>query len=184
MNRQIGRNLRIILIWTIVVLLAFIQFSSLIQVTKSTIDKNSNDDAMPILPSSISFPFSACLIIKDDNIILPEWLAYHYTVLPLRRLIVGVDLMSYTDPAPILHAFEDNTGMDVSIWKNDTWWSCVIVVVISSLELSAFKTSKEETHSLSSTREEIHSLTLLVSEKTLTKQFISVIYKLYIHKVA
>eukprot|EP00984_Skeletonema_dohrnii_P032193 scaffold25805_cov78-Skeletonema_dohrnii-CCMP3373.AAC.1 len=29
-------------------------------------------------------PWSACLLIKDNNIILPEWLAYHYTVLPLR----------------------------------------------------------------------------------------------------
>jgi len=94
MNRQ---TFRIICIWTIVVLLSFIQFSSLIQVTNSTIDKNSNDDdAMPILPDSFSFPFSACLIIKDDNIILPEWMAYHYTILPLRRLIVGVDVMSYT----------------------------------------------------------------------------------------
>ena len=83
---------------------------------------NSDDDAMPILPSSSSFPFSACLIIKDDNIILPEWLAYHYTILPLRRLIVGVDLMSYTDPTPILHAFQDNIGMDISIWRNDSWW--------------------------------------------------------------
>ena len=27
------------------------------------------------------FTFGACLLIKDDNQILPEWLAYHYTVL-------------------------------------------------------------------------------------------------------
>jgi len=108
MKRQIGRNLRIILIWTIVVLLAFIQLSSLIQVTKSTIDKNSNDDAMPILPSSISFPFSACLIIKDDNIILSEWLAYHYTILPLRRLIVGVDVMSYTGKSAFVLFYDMN----------------------------------------------------------------------------
>ena len=40
--------------------------------------------------------WSACLLLKDNNIILPEWLAYHYTVLPLRRLIVAVDPSSKT----------------------------------------------------------------------------------------
>ena len=68
------------------------------------------------------FSFSACLIIKDDNIILPEWLAYHYTVLPLHRLIVGVDPQSQTDPTPILDAFEENTQMNITIWRNDSFW--------------------------------------------------------------
>lgn len=35
--------------------------------------------------------FSACLIFKDDNDRLVEWIAYHYQVLPLRFLVVGVD---------------------------------------------------------------------------------------------
>ena len=39
---------------------------------------DADDDPKP------PFFFSACLLIKDNNIILPEWLAYHYTVLPLR----------------------------------------------------------------------------------------------------
>jgi hypothetical protein len=152
MNRNLGTvdylvKLRIIWIWA-TVLLVVIQFSSLIEVTKNTYRKN--DDAAFILPGNpttstisqtnnnnetgvssssanlistkASFPFSACLIIKDDNIILPEWLAYHYTVLPLRRLIVGVDVLSYTDPTPILHAFQDSTGMNITIWKNDSFW--------------------------------------------------------------
>lgn len=149
MNRNLGAvdylvKLRIIWIWAIV-LLVVIQFSSLIEVTNNTYRKN--DDAVFILPSNpkisisqtnnesgvsssstslistkASFPFSACLIIKDDNIILPEWLAYHYTVLPLRRLIVGVDPLSYTDPTSILHAFQDSTGMNITIWKNDSFW--------------------------------------------------------------
>eukprot|EP00984_Skeletonema_dohrnii_P032998 scaffold28279_cov83-Skeletonema_dohrnii-CCMP3373.AAC.1 len=67
------------------------------------------------------FSFSACLIIKDDSIILPEWLAYHYTVLPLGRLIVGVDPMSYTDPTPILDAYR-TIGMNITTWKNDSFW--------------------------------------------------------------
>jgi len=60
-------------------------------------------------------------MIKDNNILLPEWLAYHYTVLPLRRLIVGVDPLSHTDPKPILNAY-GLIGMNISVWTNDSYW--------------------------------------------------------------
>jgi len=69
----------------------------------------------------LPFSFSACLLIKDDNIILPEWLAYHYTVLPLRRLIVAVDPLSYTDPKPIFDLYQ-SIGMNITVWTNDTFW--------------------------------------------------------------
>ena len=42
-------------------------------------------------------PFSACLVIMDDNHWLIEWLAYHYHVLPLRRLIYVQDPRGRTD---------------------------------------------------------------------------------------
>eukprot|EP00970_Alexandrium_tamarense_P016130 scaffold6184_cov62-Alexandrium_tamarense.AAC.1 len=32
---------------------------------------------------------SACLLVNDENPRLPEWLAYHYQMLPLRSLIVA-----------------------------------------------------------------------------------------------
>ena len=69
----------------------------------------------------LPFSFSACLLIKDNNIILPEWLAYHYTVLPLRRLIVGVDPMSHTDPTPILDKYK-SIGMNITTWTDDSYW--------------------------------------------------------------
>ena len=66
--------------------------------------------------------FSACLMIKDQNMLLPEWLAYHYTVLPLRRLIVGVDPHSITDPEPILDLF-GSIGLNITVWRNEsTYW--------------------------------------------------------------
>jgi hypothetical protein len=65
------------------------------------------------------FSFSACLLIKDGNVILPEWLAYHYTRLPLRRLIVAVDPLSETDPKDILSQFE-TIGMNITTWYNDS----------------------------------------------------------------
>ena len=69
----------------------------------------------------LPFSWSACLLIKDNNIILPEWLAYHYTVLPLRRLIVGVDPSSNFDPQPIFDMYA-TIGMNITVWKNHSYW--------------------------------------------------------------
>ncbi len=87
-----------------------------------------NDDALNnhgitsgIQERPLPFSFSACLLIKDNNILLPEWLAYHYTVLPLRRLIVGVDPMSHTDPQPIFDLYA-SIGMNITTWRNDSFW--------------------------------------------------------------
>lgn len=46
--------------------------------------------------------FGACLMFKDDMDLLPEWIAYHYTILPLRYLILGVDVGNQQDPRPYL----------------------------------------------------------------------------------
>jgi hypothetical protein len=43
-----------------------------------------------------------CLIVKDDNDILSEWIAYHYSVFNMRRLIVAVDPDSEQNPYNIL----------------------------------------------------------------------------------
>jgi len=53
---------------------------------------------------------SACLLIKDDNEILDEWIAYHYHVLDLRYLIVAVDPSSETSPSHILQKWETITA--------------------------------------------------------------------------
>lgn len=53
---------------------------------------------------------SACLFIKDDNIRLVEWLAYHYHTLPLRHVIVAVDPDSQTSPLPILERYNSNNN--------------------------------------------------------------------------
>mmetsp|Transcript_38845 Transcript_38845/g.94042 ORF Transcript_38845/g.94042 Transcript_38845/m.94042 type:complete len:82 (+) Transcript_38845:465-710(+) len=55
--------------------------------------------------------FSACLLIMDDNHYLIEWLAYHYQVMPLRRLIVLSDPKSRTTPLPILERWN---GLDLN----------------------------------------------------------------------
>mmetsp|Transcript_30704 Transcript_30704/g.50711 ORF Transcript_30704/g.50711 Transcript_30704/m.50711 type:complete len:201 (+) Transcript_30704:120-722(+) len=64
------------------------------------------------------FTFAACLLVMDDNKILPEWLAYHYQVLPLRRLILAVDPYSVTSPQPILDAYQKHAGLNVTLWTD------------------------------------------------------------------
>jgi len=69
--------------------------------------------------------------VKDDNHILPEWIAYHYTQLPLRHLVVGVDPLSNSPPTEILrrwnrtsskHVESDeypNMDMEIQMWGDE-----------------------------------------------------------------
>jgi hypothetical protein len=81
--------------------------------TVTIVSKNSTE----LFPKD-PFTFSGCLLIKDANQLLPEWLAYHYTVLPLRRLIVAVDPLSLTQPDTIFDSFRE-IGMNITVWKDD-----------------------------------------------------------------
>jgi len=69
------------------------------------------------------FTFAACLIMKDGNVLLPEWLAYHYTFLPLRRLIIALDPLSQTSPDWILEAFNSTLApnLETTLWKDDSF---------------------------------------------------------------
>lgn len=61
--------------------------------------------------------FSACILIMDDNHRLTEWLAYHYHVLPLRYVVVGVDPNSKTSPSAIFDKWR-GYGMTIIEWNN------------------------------------------------------------------
>ena len=61
---------------------------------------------------------SSCLFIMDDTIRLIEWLAYHFTVLPLRYLIVGIDPHS-TYPERIVEVLELwRPYINITIWDD------------------------------------------------------------------
>jgi len=66
---------------------------------------------------------SSCLFIMDDTIRLLEWLPYHYTVLPLEYLIVGIDPHSQNVPRllQVLDLWKKNTAvtMNITIWDDD-----------------------------------------------------------------
>jgi hypothetical protein len=67
--------------------------------------------------------FSACLLIKDDNAILSEWIAYHYHTLNLRHLIVAVDPNSAESPDIILNRWRHNSDIKIYQWKDSDYMS-------------------------------------------------------------
>ena len=69
----------------------------------------------PPSSSSDSY-FSACLLVMDENHRLPEWLAYHYYMLPLRHLVLLVDPRSETSPMDIVHRWRPY--MKIDVWNH------------------------------------------------------------------
>ena len=67
---------------------------------------------------------AACLLVLEDSIRLTEWIAYHYTVLPLRNLILALDPKN--SPEAISRIFTlkerwDKMGLTIRIWQNDSF---------------------------------------------------------------
>lgn len=78
---------------------------------------NSND-------SYIEGSSAFCLLIKDDNDILPEWIAYHYHVFNMRRLIVAVDPTSKTSPLEVLEPWSKDLGhfdLNFNLWSDNNY---------------------------------------------------------------
>lgn len=63
--------------------------------------------------------FSACLLVMGDNHLLVEWLAYHYTTLPLKRLIVAMDPRSATSPLPVLERWKGK--INYTTWADNDY---------------------------------------------------------------
>jgi len=90
--------------------------------TKNEDNSNNNYKNIIINKSNQKFgpAMSACLLIKDENPRLIEWLAYHYTVVQLRYLVVAVDPESLTLPREvILQRWMDL--MDIQIWEDERY---------------------------------------------------------------
>jgi len=70
-------------------------------------------------PVTIKQEFSGCLLVKDDNAFLPEWIAYHSIALPLTSLIVAVDPDSLSSPRAILERF--NGTLNWTLWHDEDY---------------------------------------------------------------
>jgi hypothetical protein len=72
----------------------------------------------PHTNNNTSSSFGACLMIKEDNNLLFEWLAYHYTVLPLRYIVIGSDVGNTQDPTDILSRWKTaQTDLQYWVWN-------------------------------------------------------------------
>jgi len=69
-------------------------------------------------PNLDSNTFSLCLLLKDDNDILNEWIAYHYHTLNLRYMIVALDPFSQTSPEPVFENWRNLFGMTIEVWTD------------------------------------------------------------------
>ena len=65
--------------------------------------------------------FAGCLLWKDDNHYLIEWLAYHYHTLPLRRLILAKDPTATTSPTNILSRYRGK--INITEWTDVDYFS-------------------------------------------------------------
>ena len=65
--------------------------------------------------------FTFCLLIKDDNDILNEWLAYHYHTINLRYVIVAIDPSSKTSPSSIFDRWKRYFGLESDIWTDSDY---------------------------------------------------------------
>ena len=63
-----------------------------------------------------------CLLIKDDNDLLSEWIAYHYHTFNMRRLIVAMDPTSQTTPKDILEVWSTNfDDLIYTLWTDEDY---------------------------------------------------------------
>ncbi len=67
---------------------------------------------------SYNATLSICLLTKDDNHILAEWLAYHYHVVNLRTLIVMVDPTSKKYPTELFEKFRNLLDIEILEWTD------------------------------------------------------------------
>ena len=65
--------------------------------------------------------FSACLMVKDENHNLPEWIAYHYTMTNLQHLILCLDPYSKTSPLRILSKWKNK--MNIEVWNHTRYYN-------------------------------------------------------------
>lgn len=71
-------------------------------------------------PTASTDGLSACLLVKDDNDNLVEWIAYHYTTMPLRHLIITADPSSKTSPQAVIDRWSaPHLGIDIRLWTDD-----------------------------------------------------------------
>lgn len=88
------------------------QQDDLITTTKNLDQERNGNINLPPTES-----FAACLFVRDNNREITEWLAYHYHVMPLRRLIIFEDPTAQTSVQEFLQPWK--SYINITYWNSD-----------------------------------------------------------------
>ena len=58
-------------------------------------NSNKKEPSFPLAPQD---QVAVCMMMKEDNELLYEWIAYHFEMLPLRYLLIGSDFNNQQNP--------------------------------------------------------------------------------------
>jgi hypothetical protein len=68
---------------------------------------------------------AACLLVLEDSVRLFEWIAYHYTMLPLNRLVIALDPKNPTGSVErieeIASRYAELNDISIDLWYNDSF---------------------------------------------------------------
>ena len=68
---------------------------------------------------------AACILVMDDSIRMLEWLAYHYTVLPLSHLLVVMDPNSKRVSSMVEVLDSWRSRINITVHVNDSQWMTI-----------------------------------------------------------
>ena len=79
-------------------------------------NSNKKEPSFPLAPQD---QVAVCMMMKEDNELLYEWIAYHFEMLPLRYLLIGSDFNNQQNPMDVLERW-NGTGLEYDmIQAND-----------------------------------------------------------------
>ncbi|GKY92172.1 hypothetical protein MPSEU_000188500 [Mayamaea pseudoterrestris] len=85
--------------------------------------RDNIDEEPKLIKPMTNSSASACMLIMDDNHWLVEWLAYHYTTINLRNMIIAIDERSKTSPIDILDRYQGR--IEFELWNDSHYFTQV-----------------------------------------------------------
>ena len=128
--------------------------------TAATVFRSLQNSIKP--STAVSQPLdgmAACLLIKDDNHLLIEWIAYHYLVLPLKYLVIAVDPDSFTSPLAIINRWNNSKDLDIEImlWNDEDYMDKTHLATRLNQRINAFQNSTIQEEELIKLHDDRHA---------------------------
>ncbi len=86
-------------------------------------------------------------MMKEDNDLFYEWLAYHYTVLPLHYVYVGSDEGNQQDPRDVLRRWKTaNIGLEYWVVNSTDFGSTPVTINFTGSRRPSYSAEHEDAH--------------------------------------